>query len=133
MPVLILMTIIIPLPSFVIGILYWINLKRMKNMIWTGPICSMVSATGAARRRKKSIAYVEEETKKNGSDDIEVYAAAADEIYHDIDHKLTQEQRDKLPAWKTELVMQNHGVGGYTSRAVGKRWNRRCGGACGYG
>ena len=22
--------------------------------------------------------------------------------------------------------MQNHGVGGYTSRAVGKRWNRRC-------
>lgn len=22
--------------------------------------------------------------------------------------------------------MQNHGVGGYTSRACGKRWNRRC-------
>lgn len=22
--------------------------------------------------------------------------------------------------------MQNHGVGGYTSRAIGKRWNRRC-------
>ncbi len=39
---------------------------------------------------------------------------------------MTDEQRNKLPEWKTELVMQNHGVGGYTSRAVGKRWNRRC-------
>ena len=57
---------------------------------------------------------------------LEVYAATADEIYHDIDNKLTDEQRSKLPEWKTELVMQNHGVGGYTSRAVGKRWNRRC-------
>lgn len=76
--------------------------------------------------KEKSVAFVEKEIKKNGSDDIEVYAATADEIYHDIDNKLTDEQRAKLPEWKTELVMQNHGVGGYTSRAIGKRWNRRC-------
>lgn len=73
-----------------------------------------------------SIRFVEEEIKKNDSSDIEVVAAAADEIYHDMDEKFTQEQKDKLPVWKNELVMRNHAVGGYTSRAVGKRWNRRC-------
>ena len=76
--------------------------------------------------KEPSIAYVEQEIKKNDTEDIEVYAAAADEIYHDIQNKLTDEQRAKLPEWKTELVMQNHGVGGYTSRALSKRWNRRC-------
>lgn len=94
------------------------------DLHWTYMFHGIGDRGGAPK--EKSIAYVEEEAKKNGSDDIEVYVAEADEIYHDIDNKLTQEQRDKLPVWKTELVMQNHGVGGYTSRAVGKRWNRRC-------
>ncbi len=76
--------------------------------------------------KEESVAYVESEINKNADENIEVYAAAADEIYRDIDEKLTEEQRAKLPEWKTELVMQNHGVGGYTSRAIGKRWNRRC-------
>lgn len=53
-------------------------------------------------------------------------AASADEIYHDIENNYTDEQKAKLPVWKNEFVMQNHGVGGYTSRAIGKRWNRRC-------
>lgn len=76
--------------------------------------------------KEKSIKFVENEIKKNAKSDIEVVAAYADEIYHDIDEKFTPEQKAKLPVWKTELVMQNHAVGGYTSRAVGKRWNRRC-------
>ncbi|MDE5670685.1 MAG: hypothetical protein K2I14_04380 [Eubacterium sp.] len=94
------------------------------DLDWTYMFHGIGDRGGAPK--EKSISFVEEETKKNDSDDIEVYVAEADEIYHDIDNKLTQEQRDKLPVWKTELVMQNHGVGGYTSRAVGKRWNRRC-------
>ena len=73
-----------------------------------------------------SVAFVEQEAAKNGESDIEVAVCSADEIYHDIENKLTDEQREKLPEWKTELVMQNHAVGGYTSRAIGKRWNRRC-------
>lgn len=73
-----------------------------------------------------TVAFVENEIKKNGSSDIEVVAAAADEIYHDIDEKFSDEQKAKLPVWNNELVMQNHAVGGYTSRAIGKRWNRRC-------
>lgn len=73
-----------------------------------------------------TVRYVENEIEKNDSSDIEVVAASVDQIYHDIDEKLPQEVKDKLPEWKTELVMQNHGVGGYTSRAIGKRWNAKC-------
>lgn len=76
--------------------------------------------------KEKSVAFVEKETLENSTSNTEVYVATADEIYRDIENKLTDEQKSKLPEWKTELVMQNHGVGGYTSRAVGKRWNRRC-------
>ncbi len=75
---------------------------------------------------EKSVAFVEKEAEENENSDIEVYVAEADEIFRDMENKLTDEQKSKLPEWKTELVMQNHGVGGYTSRAVGKRWNRRC-------
>ena len=70
--------------------------------------------------------FVEQEIKKNDNSNIKVIAASADEIYHDIEDKYTSEQKSKLPVWKNEFVMTNHGVGGYTSRSIGKRWNRRC-------
>ena len=57
---------------------------------------------------------------------MQVLASGADDLFRDLNAQLTPEQKAKLPRWETELVMQNHGVGGYTSRAVGKRWNRRC-------
>ncbi|MGN1442473.1 MAG: hypothetical protein ACI4XE_01385, partial [Acutalibacteraceae bacterium] len=75
---------------------------------------------------EKSVRFVDGEIKKNDTEDIEVIAASADQIYRDIETKLPQEVKDRLPEWKTELVMQNHGVGGYTSRAIGKRWNAKC-------
>ncbi|MCD7796203.1 MAG: hypothetical protein LUG95_00830 [Clostridiales bacterium] len=76
--------------------------------------------------KEESVKFVEEEIKKNSQSDIEVVAASADETYHDIDDNFTDEQKAKLPVWKKEFVMQNHGIGDYTSRAVGKRRNRRC-------
>ena len=63
---------------------------------------------------------------KKSNSDIEVVAASTDEIYHDIDERFTDAQKSKLPVWNNELVMKNHAVGGYTSRALSKRWNRRC-------
>ncbi len=36
---------------------------------------------------------------------------------------LDDEIQQKLPVWDNELVMTYHAVGGYTSRAIGKRWN----------
>lgn len=76
--------------------------------------------------QEATVKFVDEEIKKNDSSDIEVIAASADQIYRDIENELPQEVKDNLPKWETELVMQNHGVGGYTSRAIGKRWNSRC-------
>jgi alpha-mannosidase len=73
-----------------------------------------------------TVKFVEEEIKKNDSSDIEVVAVSADQIYRDIENELPQEVKDKLPTWNNELVMKNHGVGGYTSRAIGKRWNAKC-------
>ncbi|MCD7723829.1 MAG: hypothetical protein LUH82_07825 [Clostridiales bacterium] len=76
--------------------------------------------------QEASVKFVAGEIEKNSSSDIEVTAASSDQIYRDIETKLPQQVKDALPQWKTELVMQNHGVGGYTSRAIGKRWNAKC-------
>lgn len=94
------------------------------DLDWTYVFHGIGDRGGAPK--EKSVAFVESEVAGNKDSNIEVYVAEADEIFRDIENKLTDEQKDKLPQWKTELVMQNHGVGGYTSRAVGKRWNRRC-------
>lgn len=76
--------------------------------------------------KEKSVKFTENEIKKNGESDIKIHSAYADEIFRDIDKSLTPRQKAMLPVWENELVMTNHAVGGYTSRSVGKRWNRRC-------
>ncbi len=73
-----------------------------------------------------TVKYVDEAIKKNADSDIEVVAASADQIYRDIENELPDTVKNKLPVWNNELIMQNHGVGGYTSRAIGKRWNAQC-------
>ncbi len=75
---------------------------------------------------EETVKYVDEEIKKNGESDIEIIAAPADKVFRDMETELPDEVKEKLPKWETELVMQNHGVGGYTSRAIGKRWNAKC-------
>ncbi len=74
--------------------------------------------------KEVSVQTVCNELAKNDASDIEVLSAPADRIFHDID-ALPEEVKQKLPVWNNELVMTNHAVGGYTSRAIGKRWNRR--------
>lgn len=75
--------------------------------------------------KEKSVAFVEKAIEENESSDIEVIGAAADELYRDMEKKLTPEQKAKLPVWENELVMKEHAIGGYTSRVMSKRWNRR--------
>ena len=64
-----------------------------------------------------------EEAVKLNDDELEIHPASADEIFYDLDN-LSDEAKAKLPLWNNELVMQNHAVGGYTSRVMSKRWNR---------
>ena len=75
--------------------------------------------------KKRSVAVLQKELDKNSKNDVKVISARSDEIYDDL-NALTEEQKDKLPSWNNELVMTAHAVGGYTSRAIGKRWNRKC-------
>ncbi len=74
--------------------------------------------------KEESVKNVCDEIKANGTSDTEVLSAPADKIFRDID-ALPEDIKQKLPVWNNELVMTNHAVGGYTSRAIGKRWNRR--------
>lgn len=94
------------------------------SLPWTYVFHGVGDMGGAPK--EDSVAVLEKEIAENENSDIEVVSAPADEIYRDIETKLTDEQKAKLPVWNNELVMQNHAVGGYTSRAIGKRWNRRC-------
>lgn len=119
---------------------YYFTLTRLRNwdfvqnklkenekygLDWTYMFHGIGDRGGAPE--EKSVEFVEKEIEKNKTDDeIEVVATSADQIYRDIETELPQEVKDKLPEWKNELVMQNHGVGGYTSRAIGKRWNAKC-------
>lgn len=73
---------------------------------------------------ESSVKTVVNEVKKNGTSSTQVLSAPADKIYHDLE-ALPAEARQKLPVWNNELVMTNHGAGSYTSRSIGKRWNRR--------
>ncbi|MCH5170936.1 MAG: hypothetical protein J1F24_06600 [Oscillospiraceae bacterium] len=73
---------------------------------------------------EKSVKVLQKEINQNENSDIEIISAAADDIYRDIEN-MPAVEKQKLPVWNNELVMTNHAVGGYTSRAVGKRWNRR--------
>jgi alpha-mannosidase len=57
----------------------------------------------------------------NGTGPVNVLSAPADQMYKDI----TPTQAAGLPSYNGELVMSTHGVGCYTSKAIGKRWNRQ--------
>ena len=61
---------------------------------------------------------------RNTLEDVEVTIESVDNVFREMD-KLSDEQKKKLPVWNNELVSTDHGVGGYTSRAIGKRWNKR--------
>lgn len=64
--------------------------------------------------------------KKNDNSEIKVYSSPSDKVFKQIMSEMTEEERQKLPSWDNELLLTTHSTGGYTSRALSKRWNRRC-------
>lgn len=76
--------------------------------------------------REPSAATVCRELKLNPKKKIDVLCESSDRIFRDMDAELSKEQKENLPVWENELLMTDHGVGGYTSRSIGKRWNRKC-------
>jgi len=73
-----------------------------------------------------SARYINKEAKANASSEIKVLSAAARDVYDAIRGELTGEEIAALPLHEGEFLLTDHGVGSYTSRAIGHRWNRRC-------
>lgn len=74
--------------------------------------------------RQKSVKTAVSENRKNSQSDINAEIVSVDKVFRIMDSELSAEQKAKLPVWNNELVSTDHGVGGYTSRAIGKRWNK---------
>ena len=52
---------------------------------------------------------------------VRVQFAPPEQIFKDI----TEKEKAKLPSYTGELLLYQHAAGGYTSRAMSNRWNRR--------
>jgi len=67
----------------------------------------------------ESVAWLEASLQSDGP--LTVVAAASDQLVRD----LTEEQLSRLPRYRGELLMTDHGIGCYTSQSATKRWNRQ--------
>ncbi len=104
----------------------FVEKKLKENERYSLPLTAVFHGVGdrGGAPKEPSVKTVCNEIALNGESDTEVLSAPADKIFRDID-SIADEIKQKLPVWNNELVMTNHAVGGYTSRAIGKRWNRR--------
>ncbi|NLX93358.1 MAG: hypothetical protein GXZ02_05775 [Clostridiales bacterium] len=74
---------------------------------------------------ESSVKTVMDEMEQNASSEVDVLSVSSNELFEVMDNELTAEQKAILPTWSSELLLTDHGVGSYTSRTVGKRWNKR--------
>lgn len=74
--------------------------------------------------KKESVETVCREQAENSSNDTKVLISSPTEFFEDLS-TLDSTQISRMPKWNNELVMTNHGVGSYTSRAFSKRCNRK--------
>ena len=73
---------------------------------------------------ESSVKTVVSELRQNSKNAIKVLSATTREFFDDLE-KMTDEQKKRMPVYKGEFLMTEHGAGSYTSRTVSKRWNRR--------
>ena len=71
---------------------------------------------------KSTVSSIAKEFQSNTADNVNVKFASTYEMFEDI---LAAGDEDKLETYDGELLLKQHGSGGYTSRAISKRWNRR--------
>ena len=102
--------------------------KKLNNNIkkygfnWTLGYHGVGDVGGAPK--EASAATLQREIDSNSSNEIQVIASSPTEFFDDLS-KLDSADIGRLPRWNNELVMTDHGVGSYTSRAFSKRMNRR--------
>ncbi len=74
--------------------------------------------------KELSVKNVCREINENEGKAYDVLSVPSDAIFYTLDN-LPREIYNRLPTYKGELVSTDHGAGGYTSRTVSKRLNRR--------
>ena len=70
---------------------------------------------------EKDVISLYERIKQNDTSEVKVIMAKSDQLFRD----LTAEQVSKLPRYKGDIIMREHGIGLYTSRPFMKYKNRK--------
>ncbi len=102
--------------------------EKLKNNIakynfpWTFAYHGVGDVGGAPK--EESVKTVCRELSLNDISDVKVLSSTPTEFFEDM-AKLDDEDISRLPTWNNELVMTDHGVGSYISRAFSKRCNRK--------
>ena len=71
-----------------------------------------------------SVKTIIKAAKLNSTTDTDVLFSTTKEFFDELEN-MTDEAKAKMPVYKGELLLTEHGAGSYTSRSVTKRWNRR--------
>lgn len=98
------------------------NNNKKYGFPWTFSYHGVGDIGGAPK--EKSVETVQREVTENDMSEIKVYSSSVCDFFDDLS-KLETADISRLPKWNNELLMTNHGAGSYTSRAFGKRYNRR--------
>ena len=104
-----------------------IRKKLNKNISdFSLPLTFVYHGTGdvGGAPKDEGVQTLQKEIETNETSDVDVLSSSPTEFFNDLS-MLSPEVLSKLPVWNDELVMTNHGVGSYTSRAFSKRMNRR--------
>ncbi len=101
--------------------------KLKENEPFGLPLTATFYGTGdrGGAPSESSVKAVCDEIKTNDSSDIEVLSASSTQLFEDL-AALPEEIQSQMPSWNNELLLTNHGVGSYTSRSCGTRWNKNC-------
>ena len=70
---------------------------------------------------ESTVAALSREFASNTPNNVNVLFASTDDMFK----AMSPADRAKLQTYEGELLLKQHGAGGYTSRAISKRWNRR--------
>ena len=103
-------------------------LKKLKKnekdygLPWTFAYHGVGDVGGAPK--EESVKTLQSEMAQNDTQEIKVLSASTTQFFDDL-AALDESEQNRLPLWNNELTMTNHGAGSYTSRAFGKRCNRK--------
>ena len=103
-------------------------LKKLKKnekdygLPWTFAYHGVGDVGGAPK--EESVKTLQDEMAQNDTQEIKVLSASTTQFFDDL-AALDESEQNRLPLWNNELTMTNHGAGSYTSRAFGKRCNRK--------